>query len=191
MRKKFINFLFKLKSIIKSRLIIPILIILFIIIFFVYLIYGLFFGPAVPSRKKDFLSCVKEYTQVAKFYYDDFQKYDTDCLYYFTLNQTTNMGNDVACITQGYEHKLKLSNSIYNSFIKIEESYYLDKSYLESVDVYKGFVSFCNVNGRSSYVYSVNDNKPKYINSPNASNANERLYISKICDNWYYVCTRR
>lgn len=109
-------------------------------------------------------------------------------LLYGCLTNDNDKGNPV-CITEKYDHKLSFTKNELNDLAIIQKSYRLDKQPLDYIAVYNGFVSFCNNNHRASYVYSVNDSKPKYISTPTTSN--DRLYISKISDNWYFVSLRR
>ena len=132
----------------------------------------------------DFSLCVEEYKQVADFYYNDFKEYNADMLVYsFPYDDDDK---EIVCFTEGYKHEITIDESEYQSFSKIRNSYDLDNQYLEHIVVYDGFVSFGNMNLRSSYVYSIYDYKPKYISHPDSSG--EKLYVKKLCDNWYFVC---
>ena len=62
----------------------------------------------------------------------------------------------------------------------------LDGKGLETIYVYDTFVSFKIVNGRASFVYSVNGEKPRYVNRPDEGKL--RIHVEKIFDNWYYAC---
>ena len=149
-----------------------------------YIIYNLIFYPKVASRMDEFSLHLQDYTQVAEFYYNDFEKYNTDLLVYSVPYD--NNDKDIVCFTEGYKHKIIIDEISYQSFLIICDSYYLDKQPLDYICVYDGFVSFCNNNGRASYVYSINDKKPIYIKSPNESK--EDLHVRKMYDKWYFIC---
>lgn len=171
----------------KSNIIIKTVIVIFML--FViggisYFIYHMLFYPKVPSRMDDFALCIKEYTQVAEFYYKDFEKYNTDILIYSVPYDEND--KDIVCFTEEYNHEIMIGENECQSFSKICDSYHLDKQSLSYICVYDGFVSFCNDNGRASYVYSIFDKKPLYIKNPNESK--EDLHIRKMFDNWYFVC---
>lgn len=151
----------------------------------VFIVYNLLIYPTVPSRMDDFVLCIKEYTQAAEFYYKDFEKYNTDLLIYSVPYNEND--NDIVCFTEEYKHEIIIDENERQFFSKVRDSYHLDKISLNHVLVYDGFVSFCNVNGRSSYVYSIYDKEPEYINSPKESKKDD-LYIKKMSDNWYFVC---
>lgn len=188
MRKKFINFLFKLKSIIKSRLIIPILIILFIIIFFVYLIYGLFFGPAIGFNNDILLNNLDDYNSVANFFCSEFNKSDAKELSHY-INDNDNEDIKISHISDNYSYDLNIDSNILKSLNIVVNSYKIKYWGLMWINVSENFVSFCNESGYCSLIYSKNNIAPDFISKP--SNKDKRLYISKICDNWYYACTRR
>lgn len=166
-----------------------------VIVIFIFLVisgmscfvYRLLFCPMLSPRMDEFSLCVEEYKQVADFYYNDFKEYNADMLVYsFPYDDDDK---EIVCFTQGYKHEITIDESEYQSFSKIRNSYDLDNQYLEHIVVYDGFVSFGNMNLRSSYVYSIYDYKPKYISHPDSSG--EKPYVKKLCDNWYFVCELR
>lgn len=166
-----------------------------VIVIFIFLVisgmscfvYCLLFCPKLSPRMDEFSLCVEEYKQVADFYYNDFKEYNADMLVYsFPYDDDDK---EIVCFTEGYKHEITIDEIEYQSFSKIRNSYDLDNQYLEHVVVYDGFVSFGNMNLRSSYVYSIYDYEPKYISLPD--NSSEKLYIKKLCNNWYFVCKLR
>lgn len=121
-----------------------------------------------------------EYTQIAGLYYEDFQKYEVDELAY-----SFGESGKIFCHNDVYEHELILDMEQTTACETIFNSYYLDDNYVERVYVYDKYVSFCNIIGRESLVYSVDGTKPSYVNSPD--DRFERIKVMKITDNWYYV----
>ena len=175
---------------IKKLKIIKIVIVIFIFLVIAgisFFVYSLLFFPKLSPRMDEFSLCVEEYKQVADFYYNDFKEYNADMLVYsFPYDDDDK---EIVCFTEGYKHEITIDEIEYQSFSKIRNSYDLDNQYLENVVVYDGFVSFGNMNLRSSYVYSIYDYEPKYISLPDSSS--EKLYIKKLCNNWYFVCKLR
>ncbi len=156
--------------------------------FVLLIIYEFFFGPKFGSQSERFLECKDAYTEVAQFYYEDYQKYKgtDDCLTYSTPyyeNYCT-----IVCFGEEHNREIDISGNINESFRIIDNSYHLDDKYLSFVCVYDNFVSFGNDCGRGSYVYSINDDKPQHINSPNQDD--EEIYVKKLADNWYFICER-
>ena len=151
----------------------------------VYVICRISSEPRVPSKSENFSAYVGEYTQVAEFYYNDYQKYNTDILIYSVPVWNDNMDLDIVCYTEGFTHDLIIGEELYEAFTKITNSYYLDKQHLEYICVYEGFVSFCNNNGRASYVYSLNDTEPSYIKNPNESKCD--IFVKHLCNSWYFI----
>jgi hypothetical protein len=128
------------------------------------------------------LDNIDEYTAVAQFCYDDYSKYDTDILTYYFDDED----NTITCPSKGYEHTLEATQEIIDDFLAVDKVYYVDKQNLYAICVYDGFVSFFNINGYASLVYSVNDKKPKYVSS-SSNDYDIFLFKRKLCDNWYFV----
>jgi hypothetical protein len=149
-----------------------------------YVIYNLLFYPKVSSRMDEFSLYIKEYTEVAKLCYEDFGEYDADLLSYSVLSNN-NDDKDLVCFTEGFKHEITIGENEHKSLLKICESYGLDQQSLYYINVYSGFISFCNENGRASYVYSIYDEKPMYISKP--IQLEKKNYVKKMCDNWYFV----
>lgn len=139
-----------------------------------------FFEPEVPSRIESIKPNIVEYSQVAEYLYNDFSKYNSDIFVYSVPSDIND--NNILCCSD--KHELMLTKSIQNDFSVISNSYRLDKHSLDHVTVYDNFVSFGYELGRAAYVYSVNGEKPKHINSPKEDG---RVLVKKIADNWYFV----
>jgi len=56
---------------------------------------------------------------------------------------------------------------------------------LDVIAVYDTFVVFRIDIGLATFIYSVNDEEPKYLNQPNEGDKD--IYIDKITDNWYFA----
>ena len=168
----------------KYKLIKTIILMFFMVCIIFLFIYLNFFYPKISARSKDFSLYIEEYKQVADFYYKDFKEYNADLLVYsFPYDDNEK---EIVCFTEGYKHKLIIDETIHQSFLKLLDSYSLDNQYLDHIVVYDGFVSFGNINLNSSYVYSIYDYEPKYISNPN--NINQKLYVKKLSDKWYFAC---
>lgn len=141
----------------------------------------------ISSREEDFKPIINEYTSMAEFYYNDFKKYDAKKLIYLVPDDHND--KITWCITEGNKHSLELSDEQFAAYIRIDNSYYLDKHSLEYICVYDGFVSFCNDGNRASYVYSVKGDEPEYISDPD--NLYKDIVIKKISEHWYWVCKRK
>ena len=59
-----------------------------------------------------------------------------------------------------------------------------DEGYLDTIEYYEERISFEIINGRYALVYSFNDEKPKFVNSPEEDGG---FSVKKIEDNWYHV----
>ena len=147
----------------------------------------LYFSPVASSRINDFKPLINEYTNIAQSYYNDYSKYNTESLVYSV--PTSNSGSSIICYSDQYEHRFDLTADEMNNISAIQKQYRLDKQSLDYIAVYCGFVAFCNNNHRASYVYSLNNQKPEFISTPN--NDNKKISVSKITDNWYFVSLMR
>lgn len=156
-----------------------------IILVIIGIVFKISSEPRVPSRSEDFSVFIEEYTQVAEFYYEDYLKYNTNILIYSVPVWNDNTDLDVVCYTEGFTHDLVINQELREAFTKITNSYYLDKQHLEYICTYDGFVSFCNNNGRASYVYSINDTEPVYIKNPNESKCD--TFVKRLGNGWYFI----
>ena len=141
----------------------------------------------ISSREDDFKLLISEYTSMAEFYYNDFKKYDEKELIYLVPDDHND--KFTWCITEENSHSLELNEEQLAIYIRIDDSYYLDKHSLEYICVYDGFVSFCNDGNRASYVYSVKGNEPQYVTSPD--NPYKDIIVKKLSEHWYWVCKRK
>lgn len=141
----------------KSKKFVKISIVILLILLFngiLFCVHELLFGPTVSSKKNEFLPLVKEYTKISEFYYNDFKKYDKDILIYSVPDSNNKNDRNIVCFSNN-NREIQITEEIYNCFFSILSSYYLDKQSLDHIIVYDKFISFCNNNGRSSYVYSM------------------------------------
>lgn len=138
----------------------------------------------VPEYIKEMvMSNESSYTYVANIYYDDYQKRNKDIMAY----SSGETGKIVFIVELFEADSIILSEDEKLHFQKVYETYQLDNQYWERAYVYDTFVSFSNVNGRESFVYSVDDIKPSYVNAPIDQNERKRISVKKITNHWYYV----
>lgn len=84
------------------------------------------------------------------------------------------------------EQYCNLTQDQKQAFITIKSIFQLDHQNLDCIYVVDDFVAFGIVNGRASFIYSINGVKPSFVNRPDESIDN--IYIEKIDRNWYYAC---
>lgn len=72
------------------------------------------------------------------------------------------------------------------AFITVKSVFRLDHNSLSYLYVNDNFVSFGILNGRASFVYSASNEKPDFVNFPNEGE--NKIFVEKITDNWYYTC---
>lgn len=156
-----------------------------------YLKYGLFViavliiiiiwnrNKPAPERIRSMLLDNKDaYDAVARLYYNDYQTHHAGMLSY-------SGGNSSRISCDMYHHEIVLTDEECLNMQKVAASYYLDEQFWERVYVYDTFVAFCNINGRESLVYSVEDKRPTYINRPD--DKDKHVTVRKITDHWYYA----
>ena len=68
----------------------------------------------------------------------------------------------------------------------VKSVFRLDNHCLDCLSVFDNNVVFKIVNERATFIYSVFDEKPNFINSRKENNDN--IFVEKITDNWYYAC---
>ncbi len=172
-----------------QKIVFPIIAILLLLITVCYVNHNLSTKTFlnISSREDDFKPLINEYTSMAEFYYNDFKKYDAKELIYLVPDNHND--KFTWCITEENRHSLELSDEQLAAYIRIDNSYYLDKHSLEFICVYDGFVSFCNDGNRASYVYSIDDKKPECISSPDKPYKD--IVVKKISEHWYWVCKRK
>lgn len=158
--------------------------IIFLLIILIIIVIIFFNRPIISYNKNTLLDNEYFYTQTAELYYQDYIKQNTNDIFSYS---TVNDDKFITCNTQNY--KFELSSEEYDNYKIVYDSYRLDKISLDRIYVYDTFVAFCNESGRTSFVYSVNGQKPIYVNSP--KDQNKKIYIEKITDNWYYACNQK
>lgn len=124
-----------------------------------------------------------DYTLAAEAYYADFQTHKKEDM--LDMAYSDGEGGIVYCATDG--RRLELSETEASSMDAVYASYLLDERTWDRTYVYEGFVSFCNIKGRESIVYSRNGERPQYIDAPPPPERDERILVLKITDHWYYV----
>lgn len=155
-----------------------------ILILFFILFFAFCRRPAISYDKDSFIAIKDSYTEIAKLIYNDYTKNHFDGIYSYGINS-----NKTRIFCYSSNNNLILNNSEYKSLNKILDNFRLDKHSLSRIYAYNKFITFGTESGRASFVYSANDTRPQYVNTPD-DNMNH-IYIEKIMDNWYYVCTRR
>ncbi|MCM1083312.1 MAG: hypothetical protein NC428_07530 [Clostridium sp.] len=140
---------------------------------------------SVPERiRQIILNNESDYTKVAEIYYKDFNSYNA-----FVLVYSDGKNGSITCYTSQYDHEIILSEEEFVSFKQVHSSYLLDEKSLDRVYVYDNFVSFCNVRGRQSLVYSINGTPPAYVDAPYDND--KHIFTRKITVHWYYVYESR
>jgi hypothetical protein len=86
---------------------------------------------------------------------------------------------------QDTTRSIRLDENVTRMFHVVDDSYYIDDKGMDRVYVYDNFVSLCNVDGRKSIVYSVDDTKTKWIDCP--GDESPKIRIIQVTKNWYYI----
>jgi len=124
-----------------------------------------------------------EYISIAKIYYEDYQKNPSEYVAY-----SDGRDGEIYRYTEP-EHKIILDEEHTKWAHRIEYTYELYDKNWSRVYVYDGFVSFSNILGMESIVYSVDGSKPQYVNMFGEKVSNVK--VKKITDNLYYVYGKR
>lgn len=158
-----------------------------LVLLFICLVIWLCRGPVISYDKDALLDNEAAYTEVAKFYYGDYKNMNTGGEVVYSCPNTDKI---IKCYSVLNPHDIKVSDELYQSYLAVFDSYRIDKQDIENIVVYDNFVAFGNVNGRAAVVYSVNGDKPKYVDTPKGNMYKKVNIISaiKITDNWYYTC---
>ena len=141
----------------------------------------------IASREEEFKPLISDYTALAEFYYDDFRKSGESVIIYDTPRSDSDHVS--RSMINGQEHCLRFTDELHDSYIRVRDSYYLDKHSLAYVCVYDGFAAFVNEGMRASYVYSVNGEKPEYITSPDTPQ-DDPVVAKDLGGSWYWVCRK-
>lgn len=152
---------------------------------FAFMIIFSMYNPTILGDVEVVLEYEDDYNCVAMVYYNDYLKYgpkegEKYAVYSGLYNGRILRYSDP-------EHQIELTDEELVCFQNVYNSYRLDDQPWERVVVYDGFVAFSNVNGRVSIVYSVNDERPKYVNGPLKAPGYNYVGCKKITDHWYYV----
>lgn len=147
--------------------------------------------PVPKSIRNMVLENEEDYTKTALTYYENYQSQDADfdVLYYSEVKQVVSQQSEkyvMNCYPDSSRiFIINLNNEDGAVAMSICNSFLLDKYPLSGVAVYDGFVSFVNLNGCGSLVYSIDGTRPSYLKKPGEDY--DRIWVRKITDNWYYV----
>lgn len=151
-----------------------------VILWFLFRVVGINDPPPFTGL---LLNHGEAYNQTVQLIYDDFQK--CECSghgYWFT--QKEEYAN-VSC-----EDKFKtilVNDSEYAYFQTVKNTFRVYKRGLDFISVNGNYIVFGIVTGRGSLIYSVNDEKPNFINSPGDKENYKWSRVRKVTDNWYFV----
>lgn len=142
----------------------------------------------VSYDKNTLIDYKEEYTQIAELCYKDYlqlKKNDGDInrAAYLLSYDRKRLHN---CIS---DNTIILTNGESQSLQTTDDDFYLAKKKLDFIEVQDNFVAFGIVNGRASFIYSLNDDKPNFVNTANENY--QRIYVEKITDHWYFSCVRK
>ena len=128
-------------------------------------------GPIISYDPDKLLNYEDEYTQIAELCYQD----------YLQLSENDNIEYSV--------YLFNLTDEKYQALKTIYDNYRLDKHDLDFIGACDNFVSFGIANGRASFIYSVNNEKPNFVNRPDDDY--KSIWVEKITDHWYYACVQK
>lgn len=128
-----------------------------------------------------------DYTKIAEIYYNDYQNRDANEIAYSAASPSGESYTISSYDELPNIRKISLNETESASAQSVENSYWIDESIWERVYVYDVFVSFSNIRGRESLVYSVDGTRPSYVNSPSDEGKFDHIWVHKITDNWYHV----
>lgn len=131
----------------------------------------------------DFIKHIDDYNVMAEIYYEDYKKNNTNEVLIYTAPESGII----------YRYRLYVDNiEIVLCDEETESCQRACEHYrkvigedIDVVAVYDTFVSFEMRYGYCSIVYSAEDKRPFYINSPNSKDKN--VIVRKIANHWYYV----
>lgn len=139
--------------------------------------------PAISYNKELFLENKSYYNDVATICKENYKKSK------FTDVVSFEPSSDVESL-YCYNNKeyYPLTDEQKNSVKIVEEEFLLDHQSLEALTVTDTYVVFNIVNGRASFIYSDDNSKPEFVNTPKEDS--KRIYVEKIVDNWYFACNQ-
>ena len=164
----------------KKKIVARIIIAFFLLVFTTIILYKRNQPP--DFIKKMVMDNKTFYDGVADFYYNDFKEHKdgNEVLAYSFID-----GDTVYCYSDPETRRIHLDDDEVRMFSMVDSSYYVDDKNVERVYVYDDYVSFCNIDGRISIVYSAGNMKPKCVGTPNDQKKN--ISAVRITENWYYV----
>lgn len=147
------------------------------VVYLGYVAYNIIIPPEVHAliEHKD------AYTRVAEICYQDYLSSSSkdDSEKYFTYIFSVN---ELYCYNT--ERALALTDYDLDSMQEVNDTFYLGGKNLDAIRVEENFVTFCTVNGAESYIYSVNNDRPHFVNS--SRNNFKKIHVQKVTDHWYY-----
>jgi len=143
----------------------------------------LFGGPPVSFDENILLDNQEAFTSLAMICYEHYRHTNSDLNERFTY--AININNEkLICYTNNDE--IKLDNSQLEFTKKVLSVFKLAKKGLDRICVYESFIVFGIVNGRASFIYSLNNKKPSFVNRPDETAS--CIFVDEITTNWYYAC---
>lgn len=139
---------------------------------------------ASPSIQNMLFENINDYNTMAEIYYNDFLKHDDSFLAYARYYEE-NDEYVVRCYSKEHEHKIVLSDYEYLACQNVINTFRLDGHPLEFIYVYDSFVVFGIANASETLIYSADNKRPSYVNSPKEKK--QWFNIRKVTDNWYYA----
>lgn len=172
----------------KKRSIILIIVICIILTILRILNHTVFSRPPYSYDPDKLLNYKEEYTQIAELCYQDYvQSYKPYDIEYATTYMFNSERTEISAYNPP-KHDISLTDVEAKALQTIDDNYLLNERNLSCIKVSDNFVSFSNTRDRTSFIYSVNDEKPNFINCPSPDE--KHVYVEKITDNWHYACVR-
>jgi hypothetical protein len=145
-------------------------------------------GPIISYDPDKLLNYEDEYTQIAELCYQDYlQLSENDNIEYSVY--LFNLDKKRLTSYNPEKHTISLTDEKYQALKTIYDNYRLDKHDLDFIGACDNFVSFGIANGRASFIYSVNNEKPNFVNRPDDDY--KSIWVEKITDHWYYACVQK
>lgn len=127
-----------------------------------------------------------QYTADFETYVDSLKTVAYYCKDVFEENPSVNGRDYISYSKRSLYYKTKkldMPLEVQHAVARIGEAFD-DEGYLDTIRYNESRISFSIINGRYALVYSFNDEKPKYVNSPDESGG---ISVKKIENNWYHV----